>query len=473
MSQNNFDDQIRKKLIDLSPQQAGDAWDIFEKKRETLTAIEKDHAFDQNIKTTLKNDLKPRYNHTHWEILKNNLIVIDQRKRAIHIAKTAEAAILILLLIVINNVMIVESKQKEYHEKSNSFARVIESPDQRKHKLTAENRSENTLGKAVNQRLLSTKTNRFQKNNASRLLPKGTIELQKLGLEKVKVLPTTVKPIAIDVKVTNNKGIETYAARTDENFSINRVEIIPTCALSPLKAQKAFTPMTLAKALSSRQSSISIFASSDVNLINTPFDRVYALESYNKEALNNSYGISYAQKLKNTEIETGLTYAQRIYQPEIFTETYGQNGDFYFEKNLNKIRYDLVSIPLNLKYHFASNPNWSAYFMTGISLNIVMAASYDINQALILGEPPVGRLKESKLDDKNFIAGFLQGDNFNENYFVSATVGFGLEKKIINNTSLYLQPSYQRQLWSDDIGIGPNKDKIHTASLQVGIKYHL
>jgi len=156
----------------------------------------------------------------------------------------------------------------------------------------------------------------------------------------------------------------------------------------------------------------------------------------------------------------------------LVTEAYGQFADHYFEKSLQKISYDIANIPLNFKYHFINQTNWGAYLMAGVALNLILDAKYDINETLRQGKPPVGRFtpEQARLDEKPFITGILNGDNFKDNYFASIGFGFGIEKKILGNTSIYVQPSYQRQILSSDIGIGPNKDKIHTSSLQFGVK---
>ncbi|MBK7635332.1 MAG: hypothetical protein IPJ13_14435 [Saprospiraceae bacterium] len=231
-------------------------------------------------------------------------------------------------------------------------------------------------------------------------------------------------------------------------------------------------PMKLSRTNPSTKYAISAYASGDINLINTPFDKLYSLASYNKEALNNSYGVNFSAKKSNLELETGLGYAHRQYQPKLVTEAYGQFADHYFEKSLQKISYDIANIPLNFKYHFINQTNWGAYLMAGVALNLILDAKYDINETLRQGKPPVGRFtpEQARLDEKPFITGILNGDNFKDNYFASIGFGFGIEKKILGNTSIYVQPSYQRQILSSDIGIGPNKDKIHTSSLQFGVK---
>jgi hypothetical protein len=217
--------------------------------------------------------------------------------------------------------------------------------------------------------------------------------------------------------------------------------------------------------------SVGAFVSADINLINTPFDKLYSLASYTKEAYNNSFGFNFSAEKNDLEVQTGFGYAQREYQPKIIKEDYAQFSDHYFEKSLNKISFDIATIPLNLKYHFLNQHNWSVYFMTGAVLNIVINAEYDINETLKQGRSSARFTPDqARLDEKPFIKGIFNGDKIKDNYFVTVGFGFGVEKQISNSTSLYLQPSYQRQILSADIGIGPNKDNIHTSSLQFGVK---
>jgi len=179
-----------------------------------------------------------------------------------------------------------------------------------------------------------------------------------------------------------------------------------------------------------------------------------------------------SKKTDHFEIETGLGYSKREYHPDIFSEEFGQKENSYSEISLNKISFDIAVVPLNFKYHFINQSAWGAYIMAGAALNLVMNADYDINKIEVLGRPAPGRFvpEENRLAEKPFINGILSGESIKENYFASIGFGFGIEKKVFNNTSFYIQPQYQRQILSADIGIGPNKDKIHTSSIQFGIK---
>ena len=245
-----------------------------------------------------------------------------------------------------------------------------------------------------------------------------------------------------------------------------RVSSLPASELAlifPWKYTKPKSPVT---------HYVSAYASADINLINTPFDKLYSFASYTKEALNNSYGIHISGKRGNVEIETGLGYSARTYQPEIIKEAFGQFGSHYFEKSLQKISFDIACLPATIKYHFIDQPSWSAYLMGNVSINLIMNATYDIKETLVQGRPTPGRFTpdEARLDEKPFTEGLLNGGKLLESYFMTIGFGFGIQKNIINGISIYLQPSYNRHVLSQDIGIGPNKDKIHTSGIQMGIK---
>lgn len=55
--------------------------------------------------------------------------------------------------------------------------------------------------------------------------------------------------------------------------------------------------------------------------------------------------------------------------------------------SLNKISYDIATIPLNFKYHFINQANWGVYIMAGAALNLVMNADYVIDEVKVEGRP--------------------------------------------------------------------------------------
>jgi len=226
------------------------------------------------------------------------------------------------------------------------------------------------------------------------------------------------------------------------------------------------------------------FTSADINLINTPFDKVYSKAAYSKEAQSNSYGLLIGKQKNNLSVETGLIYSNRTYQPQAITDIYGRSEYYYYEKTFNKISYDIISVPLNLKYHFINNKKWSAYVVSNLALNLVVNAHYNINKEIKTGNIAARFDSESsRLSEKGFISGIFHSGQviensyassaLKDNYFVTMGLGFGVTKSITDQLSVFVQPFYNRHVFSSDLGIGPNKDKIHSASLMMGVTYDL
>ena len=108
--------------------------------------------------------------------------------------------------------------------------------------------------------------------------------------------------------------------------------------------------------------------------------------------------------------------------------------------------------------------------MLGAAFNVIVNAAYEIPTVLVEGRPSPDRYTpvRPRLEEKEFTKGLFNGDALKDNYFATAGFGLGIEKKIFDNTSIYVQSSYHRHLLTP--GIGPKNDKIHTSSLQFGVK---
>ncbi len=274
-------------------------------------------------------------------------------------------------------------------------------------------------------------------------------------------------------------------SRQETNLNI---DLLPFITPNPASEYALSFPIAFVEIKPVDRYVLSLWASRDINMINTPFDKIYSIASYQKEALNYSFGANISRKRGKIDVSTGVEYAKRTYQPKPFTEKYGTADTYYFESSLNKISYDIVSVPLKIKYDFLSNNKWNAYLMAGAALSMIVDAKYEIWEEIIHESPSDFSLSQSnspRLESKNFIKGIgnfdsnistLENKNgifsssFNDNYFASLTFGIGIEKKLSPLSSIYIEPSYQRHVLSSDIGIGPNKDKIHTSSLQLGFR---
>ena len=493
MTPHNFDNIIREKLDHISPPSTNDGWLLFEKRLASETDFDQltgDIGFDNQIKVEV-NSINPSFKENHWELLKNQLATIEQRLHSILVSKLMELAGVLLIVFTFSQMpYFVNHPEKTTNPVSAKIHYAVQLKqngnilDQVKgvgKKIKSSGVSSgpasssgydidvlNSNGKSKFQDDLK----QFTSSHMANMISDQNDIPQNISRSSIFVKYLALRSHTLKLEMADNKMVTMpmpYGpVKSMEKVTIDHLDYDPKVVYSEMALS---FPMKLARTSLPAKYALSIYATADVNLINTPFDKLYSLASYNKEALNNSYGIHFSTEKNNVEFETGLGYSKRIYQPEIITEAYGKFGNNYFEKSLKKISYDIVSLPLNIKYHFINNNQWSTYIMVGAALNVVMNASYSIENKLKEGQPSNRYTPDqARLDEKDFIHGLLNNDSFKENYFASAGFGFGIEKKIAGKVSMYIQPSYQRQILSSDIGIGPNKDKIHTASLQLGIK---
>ena len=237
-------------------------------------------------------------------------------------------------------------------------------------------------------------------------------------------------------------------------------------------------PMQSAELKTSREGYyMNMWTGLDFNSINTPFDKVYSVASYERDALNNNIGVAIGKKTNNLQFEIGGQYTRKSYVPEKIVESYGRSGDIFFEKSLDEISFDALTLPLIMKYKPFNFRNVHPYLVVGSAMSLIAFANYDIKEYIREDASAIGNNRMlptyPRLENKTFSKGLFEGGHFKDNYFISGLIGFGVETSLYNNVSTFIQPLYQRQLFSNDIGIGPNKDKKHTVSLQFGIQYML
>jgi hypothetical protein len=472
-----FDAFIKGRIQDLPVQDSTGDWDLFEKVLDHEDGLKnaEDKDFDAFIRTSSEKWQAP-YNRNHWKLMSAQLQIIESRKRTVIESKLMEVTAVLFFAFTLFSIP--------------GF--MLRHPVPSKHGFKA--------AQHIITRPLPIAAGVAVKSPAS-----DKASTEKLFVQNVSVMPTSDMPgiaannndfqagqenaealnegahVEAELPVIGNatNGYTDINATVAEHQSLvssiqNKEEVtfLEGVRSHPLSELALIFPWKYAQRRAPATYYLSAYASADVNLINTPFDKLYSFASYTREALNNSYGIHISGKSGDVEVETGIGYASRRYQPEIITEAFGQFGSHYFEKSLRKISFDMASLPATIKYHFIDQPSWSAYLIGNVSLNLIMNATYDIQEILVQGRPAPGRYTpdEARLDEKPFTEGLINGGKLSENYFITVGFGFGIQKRILKGVSMYLQPSYNRQILSSDIGIGPNKDKIHTSGIQIGIK---
>lgn len=491
MNGDQFDDLLKNKLESISTPLGVDTWSRFEKILDAdadLHLDNEDPSFDKTIKQKIST------NHhvgkdTQWQILKEKLNNIKHRKDSIYLSKVMELVAIFLIVFTLTNIngYILPFEEKAIQNIDTNYANLTKdnttttSLKNNKTNLPLSNKSFASSEIKVKSNL---KTERNKVNQfSSVLVSQNDLEDTQIYNEKIgkdidmskgevtfSLNSNPISHLEIPEVKTSDAVMGEYVNESLSNMEALNIKLIPI-EIAPVYTEMAsIFPMQITSNKAKSIKAISAFASADINLINTPFDKVYSIPSYTKEALNNAYGLRISTQKNNLEIESGLDYSRREYHPARFKEAFGNTSDVYFETSLDKITFDIASIPLNLKYHYINQPGWSSYLMVGVALNLIANASYEIPTTLVEGRPSPDRYTpiRPRLEEKEFTKGLLNGDAFKDNYFATAGFGIGFEKKIYKNTSIYIQPSYHRHLLTP--GIGPKNDKIHTSSLQFGVK---
>ncbi len=485
-----LDEHIKSKLNQHVPNVSTEgAWDRFEHYVQSKNMdITQDHASDLALQDIIRrnvNQHQVRYQEQHWSKLESKLQIIETRLDHIGFAKIIElsAAVLFYILFVRYPETILpiqnqnrsqqETQQYAFKDKNSTYPiqeiiseRITNATaSQPKISMPISGKPHRTVKTTIENPGIITK----DLNTVSNDVP-STMHIQSIYNE------LSVSDLYTDVSAsTESRNDNIESTQTAEELT--SAARLPTIALNELTSEMARIIAQQPPTIKTKpELFISAYISADAVLINTPFDKVYSKASYYREAINNSVGINLTKRRNTFETSIGLTYAKRKYNPEVIEEIYGVNDNKYSHLTFNSIAYDIMSIPVQANYRFIHKKSWGAYIMASAVANVVVNADYGIKDVVVLGRPSIEVNRsdnEPRLEEKPFINGLFHGDNISDDYFISTGFGFGLEKRFYKDASLYLQSSYQRHIYNKDIGIGPNKDKLHTTSIQFGVKVKL
>ncbi|MEM7105315.1 MAG: outer membrane beta-barrel protein [Bacteroidota bacterium] len=172
----------------------------------------------------------------------------------------------------------------------------------------------------------------------------------------------------------------------------------------------------------------------------------------NNLAMGFSVGILAAKELTdNWDIETGLAYS---YKPFDYLAS-DEEGNPIMEDAVQDVQLHLAEVPVMMQYSFNKSVNWRSYATFGVSTFLIAHADYNKKNI----ELPI-------VVEDNSDKGLLQGGRFMPNFYLTANLGFGLERKLSKNTSLFVQPTFRYPLMK----MGPYEDKLGTFSLAMGAR---
>jgi hypothetical protein len=519
MKTDNFDHIIKEKLESLvDPDMSKFAWEDFSKRLDSELGPAYEETINDRLDAEVQSKMKQysvSFQSSHWQILKDQLERQAENLRALYVSKTFEVIIFALLLVTFaHNIKIYPSQPEDFLLAKAIPTEEIQQPsvsenntsNNKEYVSTSEETNvgiENTIKENTQNNLkdisplasefliTSEATNRTFTQSLQADLTKNTTEIV------LHAIPLNVNHLKSKTLITEDTNIKsssiaaTYLANVDLQVKNKKQYIskLPSLNLvTPLDKLKAIdaelvksndlvsediSSILIAPKPIRNRTFISIYASGDQNLVNTPFDQVYKLESKILDSPGVSVGANLDYLMMDKfELGVGLAYSSVNYQPQLVEERYGSLEEGIYDTSLNNIYFNIVALPVNFKFHIAQADNWSFYSFLGASVNAIVSSQFTVNTSSPTGSRfPSPTFIGSKLETKDFTEGIFQGGSIQENIFYAYTFGIGYQREIAKDINLFSSLSYQQHAL--DTGVGPNEDRLNKLSLGLGIKYRL
>mgnify|MGYP001493759027 CR=1 FL=1 len=217
---------------------------------------------------------------------------------------------------------------------------------------------------------------------------------------------------------------------------------------------------------------IGMFGSGNLDYFHTLADNFFPLEPLDHVSSGYGGGISAGMRFGKWEIESGLVYASKHYQPLNIKDIYSLPNKQLIEYGLKRIEINTIQLPFNVRRDVIDNNRWRLYALTGASFHVATQANYYKFESL--ARTSIANAAKSKAETtvarRRYADGFLEGGTLKENSYLSLNLGLGLERQLSHRWALFVQPTYQNHFKTFNDGIGPNQDRIHTLSIYTGAK---
>lgn len=284
--------------------------------------------------------------------------------------------------------------------------------------------------------------------------------------QKVNHTPSTITP---SNKKTNNTNInqETVTINTNNNSlinkkkSFNQLTVIESQAVQlavPTCEKNTIEPITELKAteLKAPHTCRNYWGAVLGVGANMP-------TSMGKTSIGYSGGLTYEKEFsRRIALKVGLLGAYKQYsRTDLMVLDRSQfDGEVYEITQVKTSNLILIEIPLAIHYTCFRNDKWHLYATTGLSVNGIFSRTYSGSQKVEVNNLTMS----TELNSNDFERGLIEGGQAKQNIFLSLGGGFGVERKLDDNLSLYLSPTYRHSINT------VHNDLLHTFNVNIGIK---
>lgn len=478
MDNTEFDNNIKRKLEQMESQPPEGDWDVFS---EMLSAEEgfEDVNFDEAISERLNKTKKP-FNSNHWLLLKQRLETEARLKREVFGSKILESVLVLLLVFTFFNL---ENYLKPQNGEAippihYAYAGNLQYPDISY--VVAQRNTEKLIYKKANLKAIFTESRIASIVNKSEEVLSDIDDRLSLAftpLNIIKLNNNLYKPNSEEIGYSLDPREELKDQEVESRENVSEMKRLSSDQNIKYEIKEAY-PMFYIKPAAEIQRStyLSAYVNSDVSIIKSPGDDDFNLGSHNIYEEDFGFGLMISSELDGIEIGAGIEAKRISYNPVRISEITGGFRNPIIKRTLQKITFDVVSVPVNLKYHLFDSKKTHFWAGIGVAGNLAMFSDYDIQDEVISEAQPVsppeeGSRSESILDQKNYHEGALSKGSFFDNMYLTGTLEAGIEHRATKNISFTAGLGYNRSFSTK--GLGPNEDIFDAIRLGLGVKYQI
>jgi hypothetical protein len=223
-----------------------------------------------------------------------------------------------------------------------------------------------------------------------------------------------------------------------------------------------------------------MLAQVDYNQLKLPEDRLYnngRQVIFPLQGLTSpGYGAGFTLAVSRARwaVETGAIYSAKSFSPgrELTVGVTADNSNVEFDA----MHMQLISVPLQLRYRFEPKGRLKAYALSGFGLHLIAQSDIDVLvkynfPSLPEGENPNNNpsLARTIRETKRVSDDFREKAPFSNTSYISANLGAGLEYRLTERKTVFLQAAYQYQIPNLRFS-NHNGKHLLSVSLQAGVR---
>lgn len=225
-----------------------------------------------------------------------------------------------------------------------------------------------------------------------------------------------------------------------------------------------------------KQQSIGLVWGWQLNRIQTAEDPIYPIPQNTQIDQNLFVGLEWEERSGDNAFGLSAGYQQWSYLAPQYAEIYQGQGisELKFVR-LDDLKFEIINFGVFARKYIYSSSRWEAFLHFGGGFRLALNSDYRISSGDIsaidisrddLTPEQIARFPDQpKLWNKNFQEGLLEGGSINENSFMTINIGGGVIHHLSDRWFLQFSPILNLSPFSD--GLGPNRDKIQSLSLQI------